>query len=258
VLHTASLPLTSGEEVLSQTLTQEQQAKIISLTAKRVMDRTPLPYLLHESWFCGLKFYVDERVLIPRSPIAELIDTQFAPWVQPNRVRKVLDLCTGSACIAIAIADIMPHVIVDATDISEDALAVAKINVDAYQLQKRVHLIQSDIFQNLENEKYDVIVSNPPYVDAQDMTELPEEYHHEPELALAAGDDGLSIVKNILREAPHHLNPNGILICEVGNSQMALVEQYPDVPFTWLEFQHGEAEVFLLTYDQLVDCHGLF
>jgi ribosomal protein L3 glutamine methyltransferase len=258
VLHTAKLPLTSGEEVLDVALNQEQQQKIIELTAKRVHDRIPLPYLLHEAWFCGLQFYVDERVLIPRSPIAEVIDAQFAPWMQPNKIRKALDLCTGSGCLAIAMAYALPQTIVHATDISEDALAVAKINVNAHQLDKRVKLIQSDLYQGLEGETYDLIVSNPPYVDAEDMAALPEEYGHEPELALAAGEDGLSLVRTILREAPHHLNPNGVLICEVGNSQLALTEQYPDVPFTWLEFQHGEAEVFLLTYDQLVDCHGLF
>lgn len=258
VLHTAGLPLTSGEEVLNTALTNEQQATIVSLTARRVVDRIPLPYLLQEAWFCGLKFYVDERVLIPRSPIGELIDAQFMPWIQPNKIHRALDLCTGSACIAIAMADALPNTHIDATDISLDALAVAKRNVEAYQLQSRVHLIESDVFAGLDGLTYDLIVSNPPYVDAEDMADLPAEYHNEPTLALAAGDDGLSIVRRILREAPKHLNPNGILICEVGNSQLALEEQYPDVPFTWLEFQHGHSEVFLLTYDQLVECHGLF
>lgn len=258
VLHTAGVALTSGAEVLQNKLSAAQQAQVLSLTARRVMDRVPLPYLLHEAWFCGLKLYVDERVLIPRSPIGELIDAQFTPWLRPDRIHRALDLCTGSACIAIAMAHALIHTLIDASDISPAALAVAKINVDAYQLQKRLRLIESDLFSALAEQKYDLIVSNPPYVDAQDMADLPEEYHVEPELALAAGEDGLSIVRSILREAPTYLNPNGVLICEVGNSQLALSEQYPDVPFTWLTFQHGESEVFLLTYDQLVECHGLF
>jgi ribosomal protein L3 glutamine methyltransferase len=199
----------------------------------------------------GLSFYVDERVLIPRSPIAELIENQFSPWIKSNQISNILDLCTGSGCIAIATAQVFPDAEITASDISPDALDVAKINLKKYNLENQITLIQSDVFENISPQKFDIIISNPPYVDQEDMDNLPKEYHHEPASALAAGSDGLDIVKKILSSAKNYLSDQGILIIEVGNSAEALIQQFPNLPFTWLEFERGESEVFLLTREQL-------
>ncbi|MFU8798255.1 MAG: 50S ribosomal protein L3 N(5)-glutamine methyltransferase, partial [Gammaproteobacteria bacterium] len=203
--------------VLDSRLTSEEQKKIKNLVQRRIEERKPVAYLTHEAWFAGLKLYVDERVLIPRSPLAELIEHRFSPWIQPEHVHHILDLCTGSGCIALACAQAFPDVAIDAVDISADALDVAKINRDKYF--PKVNLIQSDLFLHVGHKKYDVIISNPPYVDAQDMADLPAEYRHEPALGLAAGQDGLDLVRTILKEAANYLTPNGILIVEVGNSE---------------------------------------
>lgn len=251
VLHTTHLKHDVNQIVLDANLTSEERVKLFELINKRVKDRIPVPYLTHEAWFLGQSFYVDERVLIPRSPIAELIENQFTPFIQEQNVQQILDLCTGSACIAIGCAQAFPGASVDAADISTDALVVANINVLRHHLENQVALHQSDLFNQLPKKKYDIIVSNPPYVDAADMMSLPNEYKHEPALALAAGTDGLDLAKRILREAYDYLQPHGILIVEVGNSEAALAEQYPDVPFTWLEFEHGGGGVFLLTAEQL-------
>ena len=228
-----------------------QSARIHDLVATRVRTRKPAAYLLNEAWFAGRKFYVDERVLIPRSLTGEFILERFAPWVAPRQVRRALDLCTGSGCIAIALAHAFPAARIDAADISPDALAVARINVGHYRLGGRIRLIASDLFGALQGERYDLIVTNPPYVAAAEMRELPQEYRHEPALALVSGKSGLNAIGRILAAAADHLTPHGVLIAEVGNSAGALKRRFPRVPFTWLVTSGGDDSVFLLTAEQL-------
>lgn len=251
IMHALHLPHDISHAVLDAHLVADERTRLLDLISKRVEKRIPLAYLVNEVWFAGLSFYVDERVLIPRSPIAELIQKQFTPWVRPERVHRILDLCTGSGCIAIAMANAFPEAMVDASDISEEALAVAKINVLRHNLEDTVILHQSDLFKSLPAQKYDLIVSNPPYVSQQEMIDLPDEYLHEPALGLAAGQEGLDLAKQILAHASDFLSPHGMLIMEVGNSEYALADCYPSLPFTWLEFEHGGGGVCLLTAEQL-------
>lgn len=251
LIYVLQLPPDVTKDVLSQKLTAEQSAQLFELFTQRIEQKTPVPYLTKQAWFCDMPFYVDERVLIPRSPMAQLIANEFVPWVAAKQVKNILDLCTGSACIAIACAHRFPHAQVDASDLSKDALEVAAINIAQHELQNRVHLYESNLFDQLPKKRYDIIINNPPYVDAEDMADLPEEYRHEPELALAAGTDGLLLVHKILQQAKNYLNPKGILVIEVGNSGAALEAAYPNLPLVWLELGDDTDGVFLIFADDL-------
>ena len=257
ILPSLYLPLDIPGEIYSTKLVSSERHRIVERVLRRIHERIPVAYLTNKAWFCGLEFYVDERVLIPRSPIGEMIEQQFSPWLtkQPDHI---LDLCTGSGCIAIACAYAFPEAEVDAVDIAVDALAVAEQNIETHGLTHRVMPIRSDLFRDVPEIKYDLIVTNPPYVDAEDMSDLPDEYRREPELGLAAGTDGLKLVRRILAAAPDYLADNGILICEVGNSMVHLIDAYPDVPFIWIEFENGGDGVFMLTKAQLIACHDEF
>jgi ribosomal protein L3 glutamine methyltransferase len=259
VFHALHLPEEIGQQVILSNLTSSEKHKIVELIIRRVRERLPVPYLTNKARFAGLEFYVDERVLVPRSPIAEMINNHFSPWLYNKPVHRIMDLCTGSACIAIACAHAFEHAEVDALDISEDALEVAQINIESLDVMERVFPIQSDLFSAIpKGPHYDLIVSNPPYVDAEDIGDMPDEYHHEPAIGLASGRDGLDLTKRILANAADYLTENGVLVVEVGNSMVHLMEQFPDVPFTWVDFEFGGDGVFVLTRDQLVENESLF
>lgn len=251
ILPTLYLPIDVPSHVLNSRLTSSERLRIVERVIKRINERTPTAYLTNKAWFCGLGFFVDERVLVPRSPIGELIEAQFQPWLTEEPTR-IMDLCTGSGCIAIACAHAFPEAEVDAIDISTDALQVAEQNVQDHGMEQQVFPIRSDLFRDLP-KKYNLIVSNPPYVDEEDMNSLPDEFTHEPELGLAAGTDGLKLVRRILANAPDYLTDEGILICEVGNSMVHMMEQYPHIPFTWIEFENGGHGVFMITRAQMLE-----
>ncbi len=251
VLRSLKLPVDTPEVYWQSKLTKSEKEIVVNTLLKRINEKKPAAYLMKEGWFAGLQFYIDERVLVPRSPIAELVECQFTPWVNPDEVESILDLCTGSGCIGIACAYAFPNAQIDIADISEDALEVAKININKHEVHKQVTPKQSDLFSQLEGKQYDIIVSNPPYVDAEDINQMATEFHHEPEIGLSSGEDGLDCTHQILKQASKFLNENGVLVVEVGNSQYALAEYYPDLPFQWLEFKRGGDGVFLLTKSQL-------
>lgn len=253
ILHTLHLPLDTLEPFLDARLTQSELASVLNVLARRVNERIPSAYLTHEAWLGNFGFYVDERVIVPRSFIAELLREQLTPWVEePELVSTALDLCTGSGCLAILMAHAFPDAAIDAADLSTDALAVAQRNVDDYGLNEQIELIQSDLFAALEGRTYDLIISNPPYVNAPSVQSLPPEYLHEPELALGSGEDGLDATRIILREAARHLNPHGVLIVEIGHNRNELEAAFPHLAFAWPDTSAGDGFVFVLTREQLL------
>lgn len=277
VLHTLNLDWEASPEILNCRLTDSEKQAVLSLLSERITQRKPLSYLINLAYFCNLPFYVDERVLIPRSPIAELINQKFYPYFDVDDVNKVkyfihglsevglspperiLDLCTGSGCIAIAPAKAFPDANVDGSDVDKDALEVAWTNVEHHNLEHQVNLLESDLFAKIPAEnQYELIVTNPPYVDAKVMAELPPEFLHEPEHALAAGQDGLDLVHKILYHASDYLTRDGLLVCEVGDSEWALRQAYPDIVFNWLKFEKGGSGIFAITQEELLEYRELF
>jgi len=258
VLGALHLPWDTDPAVLDSRLIPAEREAICELIERRCKERVPMAYLINEAWFAGIPFFVDERVLVPRSPIAELIENRFTPWLIGDEVSNILDMCTGSGCIGIACAMTFPDAEVDLVDISSDALEVANINIKRHHLNARVNAIASDLFAGLVDKKYDLIVTNPPYVDAGDIASMPGEYGHEPALGLGSGDDGLDCIRVILRDAADYLTEYGVLVGEVGNSYVALSEAFPEVPFLWLDLERGGHGVFVLTAEQLLQCRDQF
>ncbi|MCP9758250.1 50S ribosomal protein L3 N(5)-glutamine methyltransferase [Aquitalea sp. S1-19] len=253
ILSTLKLPIDTLDPYLDARLLQGEVEAVLDIIARRAVERVPAAYLTHEAWQGEFNFYVDERVLVPRSFIYELMGEPLEPWIEhPELVHRALDLCTGSGCLAIQLAHHYPDAQVDAVDISLDALEVASINIENYGLQERIQLIHSDMTEGLE-EPYDLIISNPPYVDQESVDELPEEYLHEPELALGSGRDGLDATRVILAEASRLLNPKGVLLVEIGHNRDVLEAAYPQLPFVWLETSGGDGFVFLLTREDLIE-----
>lgn len=253
ILHTLRLPIDRLEPFLDAKLLPQEVAAVVNILRRRVEERKPAAYLTQEAWLCDYRFYVDERVIVPRSFIAELLREQLQPWVDyPELVHSALDMCTGSGCLAIMMAEAFPDAKIDAVDLSPEALAVARRNVDEYGLQDRIELLQSDLYRHLDGRQYDLIISNPPYVNAPSMDELPAEYRAEPELALASGEDGLDAVREIIAAAPRFLTPHGLLIVEIGHNRDELEASFPELPFTWLETSGGDGFVFMLQMEQLV------
>ncbi|MFE8069736.1 50S ribosomal protein L3 N(5)-glutamine methyltransferase [Marinobacteraceae bacterium S3BR75-40.1] len=251
ILPSLHLPMEDNAVFLDARLTSAERQLLQRRIELRTCERIPVPYLTGEAWFMGLPFNVDSRVLIPRSPLGELLVNQVEPWLGGRPVHRILDLCTGSGCIGIAAAYAFPEAQVDLSDLCDEALSVARSNIERHGLQNRVRAIESDLFEHLDGP-YDLILSNPPYVDAEDLAAMPPEFQHEPKLALAAGDDGLDIVRRMLDEAPRVLGPDGLMIVEVGNSQAAMEAAFPNLPLAWLEFEQGGEGVFALDAKDLV------
>jgi len=251
VFHALKLPWEVPKNYWLARLTVLEKQSVTELFRMRVETRKPAAYLTGEAWFSGIRFKVNESTLVPRSPIAELIAQRYEPWVNPDSVTDVLDLCTGSGCIGIASLQAFPNAQVDLVDISSDALAVAQQNIDLYSLQGFAHAIESDLFSALEGKQYDLIVSNPPYVDKIEMDALPAEFQQEPRLGLEAGHDGLDLVRKILAEAPRYLKDDGVLIVEVGVSQFYMESEYPELPLYWFDFEHGGEGVFAIQKSEL-------
>ena len=256
VLHAIHLDYSLPESFLDSRVTSSEREEILALFRRRIEERVPISYLTGKARFAGFEFLVTPDVLVPRSPIAELIEQGFSPWVDPDAVGNVLDLCTGSGCIAIGCAHAFPHAHVDAVDISDAALEVATQNAAMHQVEDRMAVIKSDLFDQLQEKKYDLIVSNPPYVSRAEYDGLPAEYHAEPMLGLEAGEDGMDIVARILGDAADYLAPGGIIVVEVGASADALMERFPEVPFLWIDFERGGDGVFLFTVEQLEEFFG--
>ena len=253
ILHTLKLPLTHLQPFLDARLLPQEIDAVLNVLQRRVEQRKPAAYLTNEAWLGEYKFYVDERVIVPRSFIAELLRQHLQPWVDyPELIHNALDMCTGSGCLAILMADAFPDAQIDAVDLSADALAVAQRNIDDYGLGDRIEPIRSDLFTGLQGRQYDLIISNPPYVNAPSMAELPAEYRAEPEMALASGDDGLDAVRLLIDNAPQFLSPHGLLVVEIGHNREELEAAYPELPFTWLETSGGDGFEFMLTMEQLV------
>jgi ribosomal protein L3 glutamine methyltransferase len=246
VFHALDLDHAEAESAYVLRPGASQVGRVLALFAERIERRVPAAYLMGRMWFAGFEFEVDERVIVPRSPFAELIHAGFEPWIDPERVARILDIGTGSGCIAIACALAFPQATVDAVDVSADALAVARRNVARHAVSERVRLLQGDVFEPVDDARYDLIVANPPYVSNEEMSALPLEYRHEPDLALRAGADGLDVVRRILAAAPRHLTPDGVLFVEVGDSELRVAEAFPRLPFVWIEFEHGGGGVFML------------
>ncbi|MDK4651070.1 50S ribosomal protein L3 N(5)-glutamine methyltransferase [Kingella kingae] len=252
ILHTLNLPLDTLDPYLDAKLLDDEKEILLDKIYARVVNRVPVAYLTNQAWQGDFDFYVDERVIVPRSFIYELLGVPLSPWIEyPELVHRALDLCTGSGCLAIQMAEHYPAAEIDAVDISLDALEVAAINVEEYGLQDRINLIHTDLFEGLDGT-YDLIISNPPYVDVESVAELPEEYLHEPELALGSGEDGLDATRQILLQAAKFLNPQGVLLVEIGHNRDVLERAYPELPFMWLETSGGDGFVFLLTREQLL------
>lgn len=253
-----SLPQNVIDEIKHTRLTTSEKTAVVALVQRRIEERIPAAYITNQGWFNQLPFYVDERVLVPRSPIGELINENFQPWLGDQPVTRILDMCTGSGCIAIACAYAFENAEVDAVDISLDALAVAQINIEEHDMMTQVFPMPSDLFENLEGQQYDLIVSNPPYVDLDDLSSMPQEFSHEPEIGLGSGVDGLDLTRKILQHAATYLTDSGLLVVEVGNSAVHLMEQFAEVPFVWPEFANGGHGVFILTKAQLLQYQVLF
>lgn len=252
VLHTLALPLDRLDAFLDACITSAERPALLDIIERRAEERVPAAYLTREAWMGDFRFYVDERVIVPRSYFGELLEDGLTPWVEdPDAVGSALDLCTGSGCIAILMAHTFPEAKITAVDLSGDALEVAQRNVADYHLEDRIELLQGDLFAPLGKRRFDLILSNPPYVTTESMDTLPEEYHHEPALALAAGEDGLDVVRRILAQARDHLNPGGVLAVEVGHNRHLVEEAFPDLPLTWLASRSDEGKVFLIHREDL-------